>query len=42
MRSRRLTSGKSGTMRHQARWQVFEEKREAVTAIEAMVLPLMA
>jgi integrase len=24
-----------------ARWQMFEEKREAVTAIEAAVLPLM-
>jgi hypothetical protein len=25
-----------------ARWRMFEEKREAVMAIEAAVLPLMA
>jgi hypothetical protein len=29
-------------MRHPARWHMFEEKREAVMAIEAVVLPLMA
>jgi hypothetical protein len=28
-------------IKHQARWRVFDEKREAVIAIEAAVLPLL-
>jgi hypothetical protein len=38
----RLNHNNKGVRGSYARWHMFEEKREAVMAIEATVLPLMA